>query len=291
MGCCMSGSRTANDNGNDGTDLVNSQTTDPAGTVIGDDGSAGGTIPYYGTPGGSMTGGNNKGGPYTGATVHSLGTNYNPTKVSSDYISQMKSQNLDALSASSESNGNPAAINLDNNGYYAYGKYQMNSGTGSVNEFLAYEKVNNPTAYSQLMAAGGDSISGQQSSAFQSAWSNLANTDSSFSDDQTAFIKTNYYDTAVSNLENQGVDVDNLSTGAKQLIWSTSVQYGANSSVMTNALANVNKSTMSSNDFINTLSDYKESTVSTYFSKSSSAVQSSVASRFANERIGALNNS
>ena len=287
MGCCMSGSRTDNDNGED---TINPLTTAPDGTPIGQDGSKGGTIPYYGTPGGSMSGGGKaSGGPYVGATAHSM-TNYNPSKVSSDYISKMKSSNLDALSSQNESSGDPAKVHMDNNGYYAYGTYQLNSGTGSVNKFLQYEQVNNPDAYEKLMAAGGGTVSGQQSSEFQNAWASVTGSNSSFADDQEAFIKTTYYDKAVDSLEKSGVNVDNLSTGAKQIIWSTAVQYGAGTDVMTSALANVDKSNLTSTEFINTVSDYKQSTVSSYFKSSTSATQSSVAKRFASERVGALSN-
>lgn len=289
MGCCMSGSRANNDNGQDTSDITITSPTAPDGTPIGKDGSNGGITPYYGTPGGSMTGGNPRGGPYVGSTVHSLGTNYTPTKVNSDYINNMKSSNIDALSAANESGGDPAKINLDNNGYYAYGKYQLNSGTGSVNEFLKYEKVNDPDAYTKLMAAGGDRITGQQSKAFQNAWTEVAQ-NPSFSDDQQAFFKTTYYDVAASKLKNAGVDVDNLSTGAKQIIWSTSVQMGSGTSVMTNAISGMDTKNMSSSDFINAVSDYKINNVNNEFRSSNQAVKSSVAKRFANERVAALGN-
>ena len=289
MGCCMGGSRADNDNGQDTSDIVSPVTTDPSGTPIGEDGSKGGKIPYYGTPGGSMTGGNSRGGPYVGSTVHSLGSNYNPTKVSSDYIKNMKSSNIDALSAANESGGDPSKVHLDNNGYYAYGKYQLNSGTGSVNEFLKYEKVNDPDAYDKLIAAGGDTVEGQQSQAFQNAWKEAAS-NSSFADDQQAFFKTTYYDKAAQNLKDAGVDVDNLSTGAKQIIWSTSVQMGAGTSVMTNALSGMDKSNLSSSDFINAVSDYKINNVNSEFRSSNQATRAAVANRFSNERVAALGN-
>lgn len=289
MGCCMGGSRADNDNGQDMSDIVSPVPTAPDGVPIGKDGSHGGTIPYYGTPGGSMTGGNPRGGPYVGATVHSLGTNYTPTKISSDYIKQMKSDKLSALSDHFESGNDPGKVHLDNNNFYAYGKNQMNSGTGTVNTFLKFEKVNDPEAYTKLMAAGGGTISGQQSVDFQNAWKELGSK-SSFSDDQDAFMKTNFYDKAAKKLENVGVNVDGLSTGAKQLIWSTSAMVGPDSSVMVNAIKGMDKSNMSSSDFINAVSDYKINNVNSIYRSSNSAVRSAVAHRMAMERVAALGN-
>lgn len=288
MGCCKGSSAGYSSTNYNSIDVTTDKA--PDGITIGQDGSKGGTIPYYSTPGGAVsTSSNSSGGSYTANdTEHSTGLNYSAKKANSNVA-----KGLGGLSSKYESNGDPGSIGYDSTGGYSYGKYQISTKVGSMNNFLTYEKTNNPSAYSKLMAAGGDSISGQSSSSFQSAWKDLAANDSSFSSDQDGFIQSTHYDIAASNILNStGLDVNKRSLAVQDVVWSTSVQNGPNSSVFTNAFAGKDVNSMSDADIINSIYDERSKTTSSgtlvYFSKSSKSIQNSVANRLTNERQDAL---
>lgn len=272
---------------------VTSSDTTPDGTPIGQDGSKGGTIPYYASPGGgggqaTLTNDRN-GGPYTAsASEHATGKNYNPKPANKNV-----SKELGGLSEKYESNGDPGAIGYDRKGGYSYGSYQIASNTGTMKNFLSYEKENNPSAYAKLMAAGGVNGAQTGSSSFQSAWKDLASNDSNFSSDQKSFIQSNNYDVAVSNIKNStGLDINSRSLAVQDAVWSTSVQNGPNSSVFKNAFAGKDVSKMSDSDVINAIYDergsYNANGSLKYFSGSSPAIQNSVANRLASEKSDAL---
>lgn len=287
MGCCKSNNGTSNSETSSGNADGLSVDKAPDGTILGDDGSQGGKIPYYATPGGSMTGGNS-GGPYTASdSMHATGANYSAKKMGT------VSTELGGLSSQYESNGDPGAIGKDGTGGYSYGSYQIATKTGTMNNFLEYEKVNNPDAYAKLEAAGGADGASSGSSEFQSTWKDLASNDSSFASDQKGFIESTHYDVAASNiLNNSGLDISKRSLAVQDAVWSTAVQNGPNSAVFTNAFAGKDTSNMSDADIINSLYDERSKTTSSgslvYFSKSSTSVQNSVKNRFTNERTQAL---
>lgn len=286
MGCCKSNNGTSNsDTSGTGSSLAVDKA--PDGTILGQDGSQGGKIPYYATPGGSMTGGNS-GGPYTASdSMHATGANYSAKKMGT------VSTELGGLSSQYESNGDPGAIGKDGTGGYSYGSYQIATKTGTMDNFLEYEKVNNPDAYAKLEAAGGSAAATSGTSEFQSTWQDLASNDSSFASDQKGFIESTHYDVAASNiLNNSGLDISKRSLAVQDAVWSTAVQNGPNSAVFTNAFAGKDTSNMSDADIINSLYDERSKTTSSgslvYFSKSSTSVQNSVKNRFTNERTQAL---
>lgn len=290
MGCCKSSSGAANST----TPSNNPLATDPNlpkapdGTVLGQDGSRGGTVPYYSSPGGASPTAMNTGGPYVASgSQNATGTNYTPA------VNPSVVQGRGALSSKYESNGNPASVTTDSNGHKSYGEYQINTGTGTMNNFMEYEKVNNPSAYNNLVAAGGGSATGQDSAAFGSAWQAEAANDPNFANDQTGFIQSTHYDVAAANIQNAtGINVNNRSMAVQQAVWSTAVQNGPNSSIFTNAFAGKDTSNMSDADIINSIYDERGKTNSSgnlaYFSSSSKSVQNSVANRFTTERQQAL---
>lgn len=267
--------------------------TTPDGTPIGQDGSKGGTVPYYASPGGgggaATTLNSRGGGPYVSAdSEHATGSNYKP-KIANHNVSK----ELGGLSEKYESNGDPGAIGYDKKGGYSYGTYQIASNTGTMNNFLKYEQTNNPDAYNKLMAAGGVSGAQTGSSEFQSTWKDLAANDSSFASDQKSFIQSNNYDVAVSNIEKStGLDINSRSLAVQDAVWSTAVQNGPNSSIFTNAFAGKDVSKMSDSDIINSIYNergkYNSNGSLAYFSSSSPAIQNSVANRLQNERSDAL---
>lgn len=262
----------------------------PDGTPIGQDGSEGGTIPYYAAPGGGggvATTSNSSGGPYVATvSIHGTSGDYNPTAPNTSV-----SNELGALSEKYESNGNPASICYDKVGGYSYGLYQISSNVGAMENFLEYEMINDPSAYNVLEMAGGNEGALTGSENFKTAWINLAS-NSQFVLDQKEFIQSVNYDPAVTNIKNKfGIDVNTRSLALQDVVWSTAVQNGP-TSIFNAALAGKNITTMTDADIINAIYDergrHTTSGSLVYFSKSTPAVQNSVVNRLASERSQAL---
>lgn len=283
MGCCLSGGElTQNYNK---IDITSDEA--PDGVKLGQDGSKGGTIPYYSTPGGGMTTSNTGSGPYVNdGSEHATGTSYTPEKMSSI------STELGGLSEKYESNGNPGAIGYDSTGGWSYGKYQIAANPGTMKNFLSYLQINDVDSYNTLIAAGGNDGALSGSTTFQNAWKTLASNNPKFSTDQKGFIQSTHYDKAVSNIKNiTGLDINTKSLAVQDVVWSTAVQNGPNSGVFKNAFSGKNANTMSDIDIVNAIYDERGKTSGgtlVYFSKSSASIQKSVANRFVNERQDAL---
>ena len=283
MGCCLSGGQlTQNFNK---IDIKNDEA--PDGIKLGQDGSKGGTIPYYSTPGGGMSTTDTGAGPYVNnGSEHATGSSYTPEKVTN------VSKELGGLSANYESNGNPGAIGYDSTGGWSYGKYQIAANPGTMRNFLSYIQVNDTTAYTTLTSAGGNSGALSGSTEFQAAWKNLAANNTKFSDDQKGFIQTTHYDVAVNDIKNRtGMDVNTKPLAVQDVVWSTAVQNGPKSSVFKLAFAGKNANAMSNEDIINAIYDERGRSSGghlVYFGKSTPKIQKSVSDRFAKERKQAL---
>lgn len=261
------------------------------GIPVGEDGSKGGTVPYYGSPGGGgpIGGSSGSGGAYANAgSQYATGTNYVPKAANTNVA-----KGLGSASAKYESNGNPGAIGYDKTGGYSYGEYQIATNTGTMNNYMESLKTSDPDAYAKLQAAGGVDAAKAGTPEFQSAWKDLAANDPNFEASQHSFIQSTHYDVAAANIQNStGLDISTRSKAVQDAVWSTSVQNGPNSSVFTNALAGKDVKNMSDAQIVNAIYDERGATTSSgslkYFGKSSQSVQNSVKNRFANERQDVL---
>lgn len=286
MGCCKSGGTPSGGSGTNSLAEDPNTPTDPGGTPLGQDGSKGGTVPYYGSAGGAGPSTMQNGGLYVGvATEHALGKNKTFSKVDPSTINPERG----GVAEHFESGRNPAAIGYDTTGGTSYGKYQIATKTGTMNEFLKYEKVNNPDAYNNLMAAGGDSYAGQNSQAFKDAWVAQVKNDPSFSNDQDGFMQVSSYDPVRNTiLKNTGIDVNQRSLAVQQTVWASACMNGPNSSVFTKAFAGKDTSNMSDQDIINALDDERSKTDANgnlaYYVSSPKNIQNAVANRLVKER-------
>ena len=118
--------------------------------------------------------------------------------------------------------------------------------------------------------------------AFKQAWVQEANADpTTFKAREAAFFGNSYYRTQANNLSDI-VDVDSYDRGFQEQVFATSIHYGANTGVLRNALSGKNVESMNPKDVINTVEDYKASTVDNYFSKCSDNVKKGLLNRFNN---------
>ncbi|MCD7811989.1 MAG: hypothetical protein LUG91_09130 [Ruminococcus sp.] len=132
---------------------------------------------------------------------------------------------LGDLSKAYESNGDPGCISTGygDAGGKSYGMYQLSSVMGVVHAYINWLRENGYWFADNLAEYPVGSL------AFDDTWKYLANSGNraDFEKSQHEYIKTMYYDRAVSYLKGAMYDVDKHSDAMKNVIWSRAVQYGA----------------------------------------------------------------
>lgn len=135
---------------------------------------------------------------------------------------------LGRLSARFESGGDGiAAIGYDRNGGTSYGKYQIASRVGSMDNFLKFLDNEAPDLSRRLRAAGPPNTGGRRG-AMPDAWRAIAGEQAErFEALQEAFIHESHYKPAVEAIaQRTGLEADKLSPAMQEVIWSTAVQHG-----------------------------------------------------------------
>ena len=199
---------------------------------------------------------------------------------------------LGSLSSKYETSGRgPGTVSTGSGdpGGVSYGSYQMATKTGTVSRFVS--QPNFPWRGEFVILVPG-------TASFTSKWKQIAEQEPrAFQAAQHDFIKNTHYDLLVAKiLEDDALDVNSRSRALQDAVWSTSVQHGGASPVVHKALATITQS--------QTEAGFDESLIRAiyaergrkrsdgklaWFSKSSSSVQASVAKRFQNEMVDALN--
>ncbi|OPJ62414.1 hypothetical protein [Clostridium oryzae] len=201
--------------------------------------------------------------------------------------SSVTSDELGALSAKYESNGNPGTIanNSGDSGGKSYGAWQFSANKGSLNSFISWLKNNNEPYYNFLTSAKAND-GNTFGSNFDSAWRYLADKDrAGFLDLQRRYVKNTYYDAAVDKIKDQyGIDINSRSKALQSVVWSTAVQFGVGG--VSKIFSRINTSG-SDADLINGIYNEKEK-VNEYFRSSSSSIRNSVYNRALNEKADAL---
>ncbi|QZE59710.1 hypothetical protein pEaSNUABM39_00130 [Erwinia phage pEa_SNUABM_39] len=163
-------------------------------------------------------------------------------------------------------------------GGVSYGKHQLATNNGSMMNFL-----NSPEGKPFLQRFGGLAPGTAQ---FNSVYKDVASNNSAeFDKAQSDYITRTHYAPLAAKMQNEvGVDLTKRGAGVKELMYSTAVQYGAGTSVISNALQGKDVNAMSDDDLIKTIQDYKAATTDRYFKSSSAQTQQSVATRAQNEK-------
>ncbi len=120
--------------------------------------------------------------------------------------------------------------------------------------------------------------------AFDSKWREIASKyRDAFKKDQHDYIKEKYYDVMVANLERKGVLVSRFGPAVQDLVWSTAVQLGPNTTgVFTIPLKD--KAELTDKDIVEIVSEYKIANVDTYFKSSTQNIKDGVSNRYKNEK-------
>ena len=227
------------------------------------------------------------------------GGNGQPSVPPGDYNSNYTfNPNIGALSERYESRGNPAIIGYDSTGGWSYGKYQLASNTGAMNEFHAWLARAHPNLESQLSAAGGPAAARAGTDAYKAAWAQVMGTDAGGAA-QSEYAGLEYFVPVQRSFNSRfGLDITQRSITVQQAAFSTSVQHGAGGAngVWRRALEGLGYppnqiTTTQPTDAAIVRAVYSERRAENggrYFPSSTQAVRNSVVNRFHNEEADAL---
>lgn len=168
------------------------------------------------------------------------------------------------------------------NGGVSYGSHQLSSKTGSMTAFLQ-SKDGQPYA---------QQLSGLQpgSAAFSQKYKEIASSDGeNFEKAQDQYLQRTHYDPQVKKVsQDTGMDFSKKGRAVQEMLYSTGIQYGPGSGVVSAALKGKNTANMSDSEIVQTVQDYKSATTGQYFSSSDSKIQQSVANRALREKAKLL---
>ena len=137
---------------------------------------------------------------------------------------------LGKLSAQYESDGNPAEVStgVGDAGGISYGKYQLASNVGSVDDFLEWGECQTGfyKDYTDALLASGEI----NSDGFIAKWREIGSVDpTGFGKMQDDYFMYAYYGRAAELLESNYFHMDNHSDALKEVVFSRAVQYGIGS--------------------------------------------------------------
>jgi hypothetical protein len=135
-----------------------------------------------------------------------------------------------ALSALFESgNRGIAAIGYDRNGGTSYGKYQISSKAGSMDQFIKFLSKEEPEFAERLKKAGPANTGGRGGKMPQ-VWNSLADEQPErFAELQQRFIGDTHFKPAMDKIKSQtGLEDKDFSPAMLEVVFSTAVQHGVN---------------------------------------------------------------
>ena len=163
------------------------------------------------------------------------------------------------------------------NGGVSYGKHQLSSLSGSMGLFLK-------SVYGAPFAEFKGLVPGTEK--FNTVYKSVcAKRGTEFAEAQAQYIRESHYDPQAAKLNAAGYGLDRRHQAVREMVFSTSVQYGKGTSVILNSPAVLNDT---DEQLITKVQDFKKRTVATYFKSSSIAVQKSVEDRCAAEKATLL---
>lgn len=181
-------------------------------------------------------------------------------------LSRSENGSLGSLSEKFESGGDPGAIGFDSTGGYSYGTFQ-----------LAHNNAKNFVNDSEFK----DEFKGLvfNSPQWRSKWKEVAKNDpSGFENAQKQFIQKTHFDPQMEKIASAGFDANKFSPVLRDVIWSTAVQHGAGTNVITNVLNRLGKNA-SEADIIKEIYNERWSG-GRRFASSTDAVKNGVRNRF-----------
>ena len=204
-----------------------------------------------------------------------------------------------ALSAHFESGEDISVIGYDAHGGTSYGKYQLSSRAGTMDQFIKYLRKQQPDWARRLQAAG-EADTGGRNGRMPRIWKQLAAENPElFESLQDRFVHDNHYKPALQALiRNTGLDPNEMSPALQEVLFSTAVQHGPGGAarIFSRAMnkterkvaAGGKNGTVNQEVFDKSLIENIYALRSRQFGSSSSRVRSAVQSRLREEKALAL---
>lgn len=233
----------------------------------------------------NLFGGNNSTNPNSGGFNNGAGPVRFPGATSvraADIAKQvLASDKIGGVSEQFESGGRgvgTVSSGVGDFGGVSYGKHQLASNNGSMTQFL-----NSPEAKNLAGDFGGLTPGTPM---FNERYKQIAGTRGKEMEDAQYqyLVRTHYAPTAERLEKNLGIDANKQGRAFKEMVYSTSMQYGGNAaSKIERALKGKDLSKMSEQDIVEAVQKDKLANVQNDFRSSSAAVQQGVAARTMNE--------
>ncbi len=143
-------------------------------------------------------------------------------------------------------------------GGVSYGMYQLSSKMGTVNKYIAVSKY-------QALFEGKVPATPE----FNKVWKKIAvDHKEEFAQDQHLFIEKTHYQVQIDLLASKGLNFSHSRAAINDMIWSTSVQYGPTTGLISRALKGKDFETLTDADVITIVQDYKINHVEDLFPSS-----------------------
>ena len=167
----------------------------------------------------------------TQQTISRSKTELNTANVTLNKTTQNETR-IGQLSARFESgNEGISAIGYDRTGGTSYGKYQIASKPGSMDQFIKFLERKNPNIAARLKSAG-PADTGSRDGKMPQVWRSIAQEQPElFEDLQKRFISESHYQPALKGIKAAGYEVESLSPAMHEVLWSTAVQHGPSGAV------------------------------------------------------------
>jgi hypothetical protein len=175
------------------------------------------------------------------------------------------------------------AIGYDRVGDHSYGAYQIATNTGTMRRFMSFLQRDYGDIYQTLQSAGGEEGARAGSAVFRQAWQQLS-TNGRMLEAERAFIGSTHYEPLARKAQREnGLDLSQRSQALREVVWSTAVQHGGGTNVVSRALSRLGTTSaegISDQQLIAAI--YEER--NTRFGSSTDAVRQSVQRRFQDEQ-------
>lgn len=156
---------------------------------------------------------------------------------------------------------------------FLIGTYQLSSKTGTCAVFV---KKMGYTQYFGFAEPG--------TPKFTALWKKAPEYYPEFGEAQHEFIRLTHYQPQIDLLKQKGIDLTKRGPAVQDAVWSTSVQFGGGTSLISKALSGRNIDKMSDVDIVSAIQDYKIANNSSLFKSSSPAVRASTLNRAKSEK-------
>ena len=183
-----------------------------------------------------------------------------------------------------------AAIGYDRVGGTSYGKYQIASRVGSMDNFLKFLDTAAPDMSKQLRSAG-PANTGNRQGAMPDVWRKLASEQPErFEALQEKFIYDSHYKPALDAVtQRTPLEEDKISSAMQEVLWSTAVQHGPSGAARIFSRAAENAGNARDRNYDRKLIDNVYAIRAEQFGSSTEQVQQSVRNRMHKEKALALN--